>query len=373
MKRIFTCLLFLMAITTASKSQIVFQKTFGGLTEDVGNCVRQTSDHGYIIAGTTQSFGAGGKDMYLIKTNETGDTLWTRTFGGLYDDIATGVQQTNDGGYIVVGSTYSFGSGNQDIYVIRTTANGDTMWTRTYGGTNFESGNGIMQTSDQGFAIVGSTYSYGSGNADVYLIKINGIGDTLWTKTYGGTYDEFGFSIQQIGSGGFVLVGSTNTYGAGSSDVFFIKTDPIGNVVNSADTYGGANNNDYGSSIRQTTDGGFIMVGTTYCFLVDYDDIYLIKTDVNGVIQWNRTIGSTSYETGNEVQQTTDGGYIIVGTTQSFGGSNQKMYLNKVDAVGNMVWSKIFGGSSGNAGNSVMQTADGGYIMVGSTQSFGAG
>src|SRR3990172_2495921 len=208
-----------------SFSQTTFQKTFGGTSYDWGFSVQQTTDGGYIITGTTPSFGAGGQDVYLIKTDAGGNSLWTKTFGGITYDVGNSVRQTTDGGYIIAGTTYSFGVGNYDVYLIKTDANGNTLWTKTFGGTSSDEGYSAQQTTDGGYVIAGLTDSFGAGLYDVYLIKTNGSGDTLWTKTFGGIGIDYGLSAQQTTDGGYVIAGVTQSFGAGIDDVYLIKTD----------------------------------------------------------------------------------------------------------------------------------------------------
>jgi hypothetical protein len=191
----------------------VWEKTCGA---GVGKSVKQTSDKGYIIAGYTNSFGAGGYDIYLIKTDENGDSLWTKTYGGRGDDYGNSVQQTTDRGYIVAGYTNSIGAGGSDVYLIKTDANGDIIWTKTYGGSNDDGGNSVQQTSDAGYIIAGWTHG------GIYLIKTDAIGDTVWTKTYAGGK---GNSVQQTSDGGYIIAGS---YGG---EVYLIKTDVNGDTI----------------------------------------------------------------------------------------------------------------------------------------------
>ncbi len=373
MNKIFISILFILLAFTQINAQVIFHKTYGGTGDDKANCVRRTQDGGYIIVGSTNSFGAGGLDVYVIRTDKYGDTVWSRTFGGIYDDIGYAVNANNDGSFIIVGTTFSFGAGQQDIYVIKINGIGDTLWTRTYGGNNLESGNDIKQTTDGGFVIVGSTNSFGAGNSDVYIIKINALGDTTWTRTYGGTLDEVGNSIQQNGAGGYVIIGSTTSFGAGNNDIYFITTDNLGNIVNTNITYGSINGNEYGNCGKQTIDGGYILCGSTSFYGAGFNDGYVLKTDVNGTIQYQRAFGNTSYDKIIDIQQTADLGFIAIGTTQSFGGGNSYIYLLKTDATLVLNWSKYIGGLSLNEGNSVLQAGDGGFILAGSTQSFGQG
>lgn len=210
-------------IKTDASGNALWIRTYGGNSWDQGNSVQQTTDGGYIIAGYAQSYGAGNGDVYLIRTNANGDTLWTKTYGGTNVDDGLSVQQTSDGGFIIVGETVSFGAGNFDIYLIKTDSNGDTLWTRTYGGTNEDRGESVQETINGGYILLGETKSYGVGNLDIYVIKTNTNGDTIWTKTIGGAVNEWGRSIQQTSDNGYVIGGLTNSFGAGLVDVYLIK------------------------------------------------------------------------------------------------------------------------------------------------------
>ena len=349
----------------------LWSRTYGGNTFDLGYSVRQTADGGYIVAGCTGSFGVGDEDVYLIKTNSTGDTLWSRTYGGSGMDWAYSVRRTSDGGYIVAGSTHSFGAGESDVYLIKTHANGGTYWSRTYGGSDYDRGYSVQQTTDGGYIVAGETHSFGAGYADVYLIKTDSLGDTLWSRTYGGSDYEYAYSVQQTTDGGYVVAGYADTSGAGYYDLYLIKTNSIGDTLWTR-TYGGSEA-DYGSSVQQATDGGYIVVGWTDSFGAGESDVYLIKTDSIGDTLWTRTYGGSDADYGYSVQQTTDGGYIVAGETHSFGASYADVYLVKTNSLGNTLWTRTYGGSSHDQGHSVHQTTDGGYIVAGWTDSFGAG
>ena len=353
------------------QAQQAWTRTCGGTGSDGANSVQQTSDGGYIIAGYTGSFGAGDTDVYLVKTNASGDTLWTRTYGGTSFDEGWSVQQTSDGGYVIAGTTYSFGAGDCDVYLIKTDASGDTLWTRTYGGTNEDKGRSVRQTSDGGYIIAGYTCSFGAADYDVYLIKTNASGDTLWTKTYGRTNDDEGWSVQQTSDGGYIITGTTASVGTGGWDVYLLKTNASGDTLWTR-TYGGMSY-DYGSSVQQTSDGGYIVAGWTESFGAGGNDVYLVKTNASGDTIWTRTCGGIHSDEGNSVLQTSDGSDIIVGETWSFGAGGEDVYLIETDASGDTLWTRTCGGTSGDWANSVQQTSDGGYIIAGVTASFGAG
>jgi hypothetical protein len=369
-----TLLLTLIVLTVnISFAQVTFQKTYGGINYDAAYDVEQITDGGYIITGTTHSFGIDSTAIYLIKTDSIGDTLWTRTFRGTNNNYSNSVQQTVDGGFIIGGSTNSFSTGgNDDVYLIKTNATGDSIWTKAYGGVFSEGGSCVQQTADNGYIIVGSTNSFGAGSYDVYLIKTDAIGDTLWSKTFGGAANDIGYSVQQTTDGGYIITGYTWSYGVGNNNVYLIKTDSTG-TLSWSKTFGGANY-DQGYSVKQTADGGYIIAGTTRSFGAGNSNIYLIKTDTYGLLLWSRTFGGTNYDQAWFVQQTTDGGYIISGTTESFGAGPNDAYLIKTDANGDTLWTKTIGGASDEQGLSVKQTPDGGYIMAGTTSySFGFG
>ncbi|HTW92650.1 MAG TPA: FlgD immunoglobulin-like domain containing protein [bacterium] len=368
-------------LASIASAQTNWARTYGGPDDDEGRSVQQSSDGGYIIAGLTASFGAGNYDVYLIKTNAQGDTLWTRTYGGTGDDEGYSVQQTSDGGYIIAGYTNTFGPGAPDyanVYLIKTDAHGDTLWTRAIGRLDDEVGNSVEQTSDGGYVIAGYTYSFGPGtpnSANVYLIKTNSSGDTLWTRALGGASTDVGNSVCQTADGGFIIAGSTGSFGAGGYDVYLVKTNGQGDTLWTR-TYGGTSD-DVGNSVQQTTDGGYIIGGGTSSFgpgTPTNSNVYLIKTNAQGDTLWTRVYGRAPGGYGSSVQQTADGGYIIVGATfsQYFVGPGD-VYLVKTDSQGDTLWTRTYGGRGDNEGYSVRQAADGGYVVAGYTASAGAG
>ena len=332
-----------------------WEQTIGGESWDFGYSVQQTQDGGYIICGHTPSFENGDDDVWLIKTDGNGQEQWSQTFGGEVGDRGYSVQQTTDGGYIITGWTFSFGNGGLDVYLIKTDENGNEEWSKTFEG---DYGRSVQQTTDGGYIIGGYTNSFGNGGYDVYLIKTDENGTELWSQTYGGEGDDIGYSVQQTTDGGYIITGYTESFGNGSNDVYLIKIDENGNEEWSQ-TFGGEVG-DLGYSVQQTTDGGYIITGKTN------SDVYLIKTDENGNELWSQTFGGGDY--GFSVQQTTDGGYIITGETNS-----HDVYLIKTDENGNEQWSQTFGGNGWETGYSVQQTTDGGYIITGNTESFGNG
>jgi hypothetical protein len=364
-------ILFLLGAAIYSPAQITFQKTFGGTNVDRFFSVQQTTDGGYIMAGITSSFGSDSSNVYLIKTDAYGDTIWTKTFGGNDHDAGYFVRQTADGGYIITGYTSSFGAGNDDIYLIKTDINGNALWSKTFGGLSFDISYSVHQTTDGGYIIGGTAASNFAINGDYYIIKTDVNGDSLWTKTLGSPDFDDLYAMQQTTDGGYIITGiyyDTTTF---NDKVLLIKTDSNGGTLWTK-TYGGSIEN-FPAYVEQTTDGGYIISGIIYGFGAGDLDALLIKTDSIGTAQWFKAYGGTDVEYGLFVHQTADGGYLMSGITRSFGAGDEDDYLVKTDASGNLLWTKTFGGTSSDYVYCSQQTADGGYILAGWTDSFGSG
>jgi len=358
------------AIPTISPSPH-FCKTIRGPENEWGNSLIQTADGGYAIAGTTTSFGAGLSDAYLVKLDANGNLQWTKTIGGKEFEDGYSLIQTADGGYAIAGATNSFGAGGYDVYVVKLDANGNLQWTKTIGGKKEDVGlMSLIQTSDGGYAIAGATNSFGAGNGDVYVVKLDANGKLQWTKTIGGPGDEIGFSLIQTSDGGYAIAGSTFSFGAGDEDVYVVKLDANGNLQWTK-TIGGPKR-EWGSSLIQTADGGYAIAGTTTSFGAGGEDVYVIKLDASGNLQWTKTIGGKKEDAGISLIQTSDGGYAIAGYTKSFGAGGEDVYVVKLDADGKLQWTKTIGGENDDRGFSIIQTSDDGYAIAGSTTSFGA-
>jgi len=357
----------------AQPPDTLWTQTYGGTGVEYGQSVQQTTDGGYIIAGQTGP-SVGSPDVYVIKTDESGNELWTGTFGLAYTyDMGYDVQQTDDGGYIIAGQTSNPFAPTlvYDVYLIKTDDSGNQLWTQTFGGTANDCGYSVQQTADGGYIVAGYTKSYGAGQADVYLVKTDASGNELWTQTYGGTANDYGYNVQQTSDGGYIITGQTYSYGIGESNVWLIKTDELGNELWTRD-YGGVEP-EMGRSVQQTSDGGYIIAGSTKSYGAGAYDVYLIKTDASGIEEWTQTFGGSNYDMGYSVQLTQDGGYIVAGDSAAYGSDGCEAYLIKTDASGNELWSQTFGGSDSDYGRSVQQTSDGGYIVAGYTNSYGAG
>ncbi len=349
-----------------------FCKAIGGKKLDEGIFLIQTSDGGYVITGATNSFGAGEWDIYVVKLDANGNLQWTKTIGGPENEEGNSLIQTSDGGYVIAGATNSFGAGYADVYVVKLDANGNLQWTKTIGGPGNEIGKSLIQTSDGGYAIAGETYSFGAGGKDVYVVKLDTHGNLQWTKTIGGKGWEAGSSLIQTSDGGYAIAGYTSSFGAGQLDVYVVKLDVNGNLQWTK-TIGGAGE-EIGTSLIQTSDGSYAIAGATRSFGAGGTDVYVVKLDANGNLQWTKTIGGKKEDLGNSLIQTSDGGYAIAGVTNSFDPGGGDVYVVKLDANGDLQWTKTISAKDKNLiKSSIIQTSDGSYVIAGTTRSFGAG
>ncbi len=344
--------------------EIKWGRVYGGPGDDYGRCVLECIDKGYIAVGSTNSSGNGGFDVYIIKTDSLGFLEWSRTYGGVEDDYGYAICPAQNNCYLVVGATNSSGSGLSDIFVIKINENGDSVWARTYGDSMQEIGYSITETRDNNYLITGTTSSYGAGGIDVYTIKIDTLGELLWSKTYGGNLDDIGFCVDATDDGGFIFAGTTFSFGNGNGDVYVVKADSVGGT----EWVGlfGTDQNETGLCVQQTIDSGYIICGSAHSVLLGYEWC-LLRYNQNGSLIWNSFQGSLSDDFAYSVQEIDQKNYIVAGNFA------YEMYVVRTDTAGYNRWSLIYGGAGTDCAYSIKQTADGGYIIAGITDSYGAG
>jgi len=354
---------------------IAFERIFGGPDSDRANSVRVTEDGGFILAGSTFLPDAEFSDATLIKTDCYGQVEWSQVYGiEDWDEEFSEVIQTDDG-YIAVGSkAYSKHYDPPDIWVVKTNASGTVMWERNFGGKEADAASDIIATNDGGYLIAGS-YQHDTierTDVDAYLIKLDTNGNVEWEKKYGGTAGDKASTVRQVADGGYVFVGYTESYGAGEFDVYLVKLDANGNVI-WYKTYGGPDW-DMAGSIALTNDNGYLIAGWTANFGARARDIYLVKTDADGNEQWHRLYGDEHKDEAHDVIATSDGGYLVVGALENTYFSSEwrtDLYIIKTDASGDELWSKTYGDYNNECAFCAREVIDGGYIISGKTNSYG--
>ena len=315
--------IFLFADVTSADQ---WAKTYGNVGESSwANSIRQTSDGGYIVAGFTSA------NFWILKLNGSGDVQWQKTYGGTNSDWAYSIQQTSDGGYILAGMTDSFGAGHYDAWVLKLDGNGNVQWEKTYGGTNDDYAYSIQQTSDGGYIVVG-----GAGSVGAWVLKLDGNGNVVWQKSYEG---YIFISVKRTSGGGYIVAG------ADFHGLWILRLDTSGNVVWQK-AYCGTSISNWTDCIDQTTDGGYVVTGSNA----------VLKLDVNGNVQWQKSYGIVQ----TSIKQTSDGGYILAGFDS--GGA----YILKLDVYGDVQWANTYGYGLTYA-FSIQPTSDNGYIVSGWT------
>jgi len=313
---------------------VLWQQTYGGAASDIGRCVISTTDGGYAICGSSESYFADDfpPDLLLIRTDIDGNLMWQKNYGIGAMEYGMSLKQTGDGGFIVSGQASM--PGGSSIYVVKTDAQGDSTWTASYAINQFSGGRSILIAPDNtGYVIAGNTATI-DFQEDASLLFINFQGGTIRQMIHGGADADAGYDVSPTFDGGYIVIGSSSSSGAGLNDVYAVKTNSVGSFSWSK-TYGFPGN-DYGYAIELTRDQGYVIAGGTQAVGSPVGDAYFIKIRSNGSTDWFRVFGGVGDDVGYDVARTTDGGYLIVGYTDSFGAGGKDIYLLKTDADGNV-------------------------------------
>ncbi len=352
--------------------------TFGSINNDNGMSLALTTDGGYIISGTTRNLSVSSEDIYVIRINAQGQLVWSKTFGGIHQDFGRTIISVADG-YILGGDTWDGGDPRTAMYMCMIDNQGNKVWDKQYGGDFDEKGFKIIQTNDGGFAFVGYSRSYDLiGN--IFLVKTDAQGNEIWRNDYGFNGDDYAMGIVENEDGSFIIAGTKDgffndvhaNFGAHDADIQLIKVDSNGQEI--WKKLIGLSGHDFGYAIKKAQSGGYYIFGSTQSYGAGSFDMFLSKVDNEGNEEWHRTFGGAKYEYGVSMDINEQDELFLFGTTKSLSeDGSADMYLVKADNSGEPIWELTLGGDLSDFGNSVVATADSGCAIVGSSQSFGAG
>ncbi len=383
MKRIlnyFICISTLLTVWGAS-AQNSFQRSYGLGGDEVIFSACETSDTSLLMAGVTNSYYLGDdktnitKKIYLINTDTSGQLMWGRIYGGDHKDIARDIFPTRDGGYVITGNTRSFQEGvteknkKKNALVIKIDEQGNIQWSKTYGGKNNDYGFCIRQTLDGGYIVVGETTSFGASSGDIYMFKIDFEGKLQWSRRMGGKNLEYAFEVVETYDG-YVLAGETNTFGVGENDIFLMKTDKDG-AVQWTKTYG-STSEEYGYDLEYTADEEFILTGSSYSFGIGKLDYFVLRLDRQGDIIWGRAYGGAGDDQAHSVKELRNGDLLVAGFSSSFFDqiNVEDVYVMRLGKKGKVKWSKLYGGKFGDYAVYTLESKKGDFVIAGETKSF---
>jgi hypothetical protein len=358
------CAFVLAAAALAGAPDPVWMEAYGGSGEDRAFAVLELKDGGYVLAGHTDSMGAGFRDMYLVRIDAQGALLWEKTYGGAAEDQCHDIAETQDGGFILVGAT-GISPAALDVLLVKTDGQGNEQWQETYGGQGEDLGRSVVATGDGGYLVAGDSSSFGSGGTGVYIFKTDAQGALQWESTFGGG-DDHGFAAAATPDGGCVVGGYS---GDGATfpefDAYLVKIDAAGNLLWERSFDSGID--DRCHDLLVLPSGDIVMAG------ISRSDMSLWKTDDRGILQWQHTYGMGTSDVCSSLDAAADGGFVLGGLTYFYSGGAYEMYAVKTDAQGGLEWETTAGGPDWDWCDSIRQTGDGGYILAGTTRSFGAG
>ena len=380
-------------------AEILWDHFYGGTSDDYGQSMDYTLDGNVVIAGYSQSQDGditgnrGSYDFWILKTDPDGNMIWQRAYGGTSREYAYFIRATSDSGAIVAGYTESNDGdvtgnhGGQDAWVVKLDKDGNLQWQKTYGGSKSDVCYAVIPTIDGGYALAGCSYSsdgdltLNHGSGDYWIIKISGSGDIEWQKSLGGSAYDFAHAIDQTPDGGYYLSGYARSNNGdvasnyGQEDMWILKLDSAGSMLWQK-SYGGTGGE--GATWLQTTnDGGCILTGITHSTNVDVvgnngkHDIWVVKVDANGILQWAKCYGGSDTEDGHYVLQTSDGGYLVAGKSDSYDGmvtdhqGFHDYWVIKLNESGSLVWEKSLGGRLPDEPFALLEGNNGSFLVLG--------
>ncbi len=344
----------------------IWENSFGGRGADGGNHSIGTSDGGYISVGYTNAYGNGKNDVWIIKTDFTGEREWSRVYGGKLDDYGWGITESIDGGYVIAGETFSFGRGQSDIYLLKIDSTGNMVWNTTFGGLAEDVAYAVVNSDDGGFVVASQTKSYGKGGSDGMIVKFNSDGIKEWHRLFGGKGLDYFKSITIDSIKGYVLAGGTRSFDNGDSQGWLLSVNLDG-FPKWEKTYGDKGEDAF-NMITRTKDNGFVAVGSSASFFSKgMKDVVMIKLDSLGQKLWMNLYGGKKDDIATAVSECKDGGFILTGETTSYGKGKSDIFLLKTNQLGREKWKKTVGGIGVDIGKSVQELSKGGYIISGTS------
>lgn len=343
----------------------LWHKIYGGTEYDEANALVKTSGGYFVLAGYTQSFGLGRfGDAYLVKVDSLGDTLWTRRYGDEGIDVFADMLLDDDGSTISIGLTDTPESW-ENIFMIKTAPNGDLIWNKNFGGEEKDVALSITKSTDNGYVLTGVTKSFSVGEEDLFIFKTNAGGDSLWFKTYGTTGNDGGHGISPVSTGGYIIAGIYNW-----ATLWLLRIDEHGDTLWTKQF--GGNDYDEGNSVVETNDGGFIICGSTASEGAGALDAYVIKTDSLGNVQWKKTYGGFSYDEGRKILQKQNGGYLILANTDEGINGEFSYYIINTNETGDTIWTRKYGSVGGTTDRAfgLIDLGNGNFAIAGTTFDF---
>jgi len=347
----------------------MWEKIYGEDDADIAKGIVALENGQSAIVGTCQSFGAQRTDICVMRMNEKGEMLWRLMLGGEKEDEAKAITRAADGGLFILGTTKSLSKDyDKDIYVAKVTLEGKLVWEKAIGGERDEHAGGIAGTDDGGALVVGDSGSYGKRYKDIYIAKMNKDGKVLSSHTIGGEKGEEANGLTRLKDGNFALVGMREMDDGNYKDFFVMKLDQDGKNL-WAKTFGGTYNDSL-HGVTGTADGGFVAVGKTRSYGSEQSDLTVMKFSADGKLAWHKIYGFKYYEYGNAVTTTSDGGFMLVGGTNTLGKGGHSVYLLALDKDGKLIWSHVYGERNKDTGHGIARMSDGTLVVVGESDSF---
>ncbi len=363
-------------LSSVRAQTVQWNQTYGTIGREEAGYMIEVSTGGYLMAGGTDPGIGTGRDAWLVRIDANGNHLWNHSYGqsGAEWERLNDVTECNDGGFAATGFLVPDTVGiNENVFVLKVDANGIQEWNSTFGGLSPEQGREIIEVSGGGFAVIGHTDQYGAGLDDVWLIRLDMNGNHLWNHTYGGSAVDAGWSLTET-SGGFALFGRTESFGAGGSDMWLIHVDGSGNHLWNR-TYGGSQP-EWGIRIRELTNGDFGLCGDTLSYgpnTPTSENAFFLRVDSSGNHLWNQTYGGSDIEVAIDFKEDSAGGFVLAGPSRSYSAGAYDYYVMRTDAIGNLLWNHSYGGVQYERVFAVLIPSTGGIMVYGDSVSYGAG